>query len=135
MGASKTHNNAKQFYNWPSMFDWIGALTADCLICENNKPKPKHRNEVPLDDWQNKTVPLRTIQIHPKGPLHQSRNRNFHCVSVIDAFSRFLMVYPVTNTRAQSIISPVEKWVQSFGISQTIMPNRGTAFINTDFIN
>ena len=56
MGASKTYNNAKRFYYWPGMFDWICALTADCLTCQNNKPKPKHRNEVPLEEWQNETV-------------------------------------------------------------------------------
>ena len=33
MGASKTYNNAKRFYYWPGMFDWICALTADCLTC------------------------------------------------------------------------------------------------------
>ena len=48
MGAAKTYNNAKRFYYWPGMFDWICALTADCLTCQNNKPKPKHRNEVQL---------------------------------------------------------------------------------------
>ena len=47
MGASKTYNNAKRFYFWPGLLDWICALTADCLTCHNNKPKPKHRNEVP----------------------------------------------------------------------------------------
>ena len=40
MGASKTYANAKRFYYWPGMFDWICALKADCLACQNNKPKP-----------------------------------------------------------------------------------------------
>ena len=60
MGTSKTYKNAKRFYYWPGMFDWICALTADCLTCQNNKPKPKHKNEVPLEEWQNETVPFRT---------------------------------------------------------------------------
>ena len=37
MGAAKTYNNAKPFYHWPGMFDWICALTTDCLTCQNNK--------------------------------------------------------------------------------------------------
>ena len=57
MGTSKTYNNAKRFNYWPGMFDWICAPTADCLTCQNNKPKPIHRNEVPLEEWQNETVP------------------------------------------------------------------------------
>ena len=50
MGASKTYANAKRFYYWPGMYDWICALTADCLACQKNKPKPKHLNEVPLEE-------------------------------------------------------------------------------------
>ena len=111
MGAAKSYNNAKRFYYWPGMFDWICALTADCLTCQNNKPKPKRKNEVPLEEWQNETIPFRTIHIDHKGPLHQPSNRNLHCLLVIDAFSRFLMVYLVTNTGAQATISAVEKWI------------------------
>ena len=45
------------------------------------------------------------------------------------------MVYPVTNTGAQATISAVEKWIHSFGIPQPIVHDRGTAFINNEFIN
>ena len=58
MGATKTYANAKRFYYWPGMIDWICALTAHCLTCQNKKPKPKHRNEVPFEEWQNETVPF-----------------------------------------------------------------------------
>ena len=109
MGATKTYANAKHFYYWPGMFDWICALTADCLICQNNKPQPKHKNEVPLEEWQNDTIPFRTVHIDHKRPLHPPSNRNYHSLLVIDAFSRFLMVYPVANTNAQIRISAVEK--------------------------
>ena len=100
MGASKTYNNAKRLYYWPGMFDWICALTADCVNCQNNKPKLKHRNEVPLEEWQNETLPFRTTHIDHKGPLHPPSNRNLHCLLTVDAFFRFLMVYPVTNIGA-----------------------------------
>ena len=135
MGATKTYANAKRFYYWPGMFDWICALTADCLTCQNNKPKPKHRNEVPLEEWQNETVPYCTIHIDHKGPIHPTSAGNVHCLLIIDAFSRFLMVYPVRNTTALATITAVEKWILSFGIPQSIIHDRGTAFINTEFIN
>ena len=41
MGATKIYANAKRFYNWPGKFDWICALTADCLTCQNNKSSTK----------------------------------------------------------------------------------------------
>ena len=86
MGAAKTYNNAMRFYYWPGMFDWIRALTAACLTCQNNKPKLKHRNEVPMEESQNETIAFRTLHIDHKGPLHTQSNRNLHCLLVIDAF-------------------------------------------------
>ena len=60
-GATKTYALAKRFYYWPGMFDWICALTADCMNCQITKPKPKHRNEVPFEERQNDTIPFRTV--------------------------------------------------------------------------
>ena len=135
MGATKTYANAKRFYFWPGIFDWICALTADCLTCPNNKPKPKHRSEVPLEEWQNETVPFRTLHIHHKGPIHLTSAGNVHCLLIVDALSRFLMVYPVRNTTALATITAVEKWILSSGIPQSLSRDRGTVFINTEFIN
>ena len=108
MGVSKTYNYTKRLYYWPGMFDWLCALTADCLTCQNNKPKPKHTIEVPLDLWEKETVPFRAIHIDHKGLLHPSSNRNLHCLLFIDAFCRLLIVYPVTTTGAPATISAVE---------------------------
>ena len=60
-------------------------------------------------DWQNETLPFCTTHIDHKGPVHPPRNRNLHCLLVIDVLSRFLIVYPVINTGAQATISAVEK--------------------------
>ena len=129
-GATKTYATTKRFYYWPGMFDWNCSLTADCLTCQNNKPKPKYRNEVPLERWQNETVPFRTIHIDHKGPIHPTSASKVHCLLVVDGFSRFLMVYPVGKTTALATITAVEKWILSFGIPQSIIHDRGTAFIN-----
>ena len=133
MGASKTYANAERFYFWPGMFNWISALKADCLACQNNKIKPKHLIEVPLEEWQGDNGPFCAIHIDHKGPLHPPSHRNAHCLLIVDFFSRFLMVYPVTNTGAQATIAAVEKWILLFGNPQSILHDRGTAFLHTDW--
>ena len=45
------------------------------------------------------------------------------------------MVYLVTKTGAQVTVPAVEKWINSFGIPQSIVQDRGTAFSITDLIN
>ena len=97
--------------------------------------KPKHRNKVPLEEWQKDTIPFRTVHIDHKGPLRPPSNRNLHFQLVIDAFSRYLMVYPVIKTSAEKTITAVEKWIHSLGIPQSITYDGGTALISTDFIN
>ena len=46
-----------------------------------------------------------------------------------------MMVYPVTNTGAQATISAVGKSIHSFATPQSIVHDRSTVFINTDFVN
>ena len=45
------------------------------------------------------------------------------------------MVYPVTNAAAQATYAAAEKWILHFGIPQSIIHDRGTAFLNTVFAN
>ena len=82
-----------------------------------------------------RTVPFCTIHIDHKGPIHPTSAGNVHFLLIVDAFSRFLMVYPVRNTTALATITAVENWSISFGTPQSIIHDRGTAFINTELIN
>ena len=88
-----------------------------------------------MEEWQGDTAPFCAIHIDHRGPLHPLSNRNTHCLLIIDSFSRFLMVSPVTNTGAQATISAVEKRILHYGIPLSIIHDRGTAFLNTDFVN
>ena len=86
MGAPKTYANAKRFCYYSGMFDWICASTVDCLVCQKNKPRPKHLKEVPLEDW-GKTAPFCAIHINHKGPLHPASKRITHCFLVVEFFN------------------------------------------------
>ena len=45
------------------------------------------------------------------------------------------MVNPVTSTGAQATIAAVEEWILHFGNPPSIIHDRGTAFLKTDFVN
>ena len=78
------------------MSKWVCALSADCLARQNNKAKPKHPNEVPLENCQGDAAPFCAILINHKYLL------------IVDNFSRFLLVYPVNNTGAEATIAVVK---------------------------
>ena len=120
MEANKTFANSNRFYYLPGMFDEICALAANCFTCQRNKHKPKPLKKIPLEEWQNETVPFRTVHIEHKGLLHPICASSANCFLDIDAFYRFLMVYPVRKTTSLATISAVEKWIFSFGIPQSI---------------
>ena len=88
-----------------------------------------------LEEWQGDTAPFCAIYVDHKGTLHPPSNRNTHCLLKVDTFSRFLMVYSVANTGAQATIAAVEKWILHFGIPQSIVHDRVTAFLSADFFN
>ena len=135
MGASKTYNNAERFTT--GLVCLIGYM--HLLLTASHARKTNQNSNTGIKfHWkkrQNETSPFRTIHTDQKGPLYPPSNRNLHCPMVIEAFSRFLMVLPVTNTGAQATISAVEKWIYFFGTLQSIVHDRGIASIITDFIN
>ena len=45
------------------------------------------------------------------------------------------MVYPVISSGGQTTMAAVERWICRFAITLFIIHDRGTAFLNTDFVN
>ena len=117
------------------MFDWICALTVDCLTCQNNKPKAKHKIDVPSEENHGEAIPFGTVHIDHKGYLHPPSTPKLHCLLGIDAITCFWLVYLITNTRTQTVINTIEKWMLFFRATQSIPHDRATAFINKEIIN
>ena len=55
--------------------------------------------------------------------------------SLTPSLGSYLIASPVNNIGAQATISAVGKWIDVCGFPQSIVHDRGTAFINTEFIN
>ena len=56
-----------------------------------------------------------------------------HCLVVIDAFWRFIQVYPVKSTDATHTIEAMSTFITFFEIPQKLVYDRGTSFMSTDF--
>ena len=78
---------------------------------------------------------FRTVQIDHKGPLYPSSADFEHCFVVVDSFSRFIQVYPAKSTSALHTIEAMENWILTFGISQKLVFDRGSVFINIEVTN
>ena len=118
------------------MYKWVHALINDCLTCQSNKHKRHELHQGSLQEWSEKVpLPFHTVHIDHKGPINPKSFGNQHCLVVVDAFSRFIQVYPVPTTSAADTIKAMEKFITTFGIPQKLVYDRGTAFMNADFTN
>ena len=59
--------------------------------------------------------PFHTVHIDHKGPLNPMSDGKHHCLVVIDAFSRFIRVYPDKSTDATNTIEEMSTFIPSFG--------------------
>ena len=111
-------------------------LLHNCLDCQKNKPKRKDLNEARLYQWgQIETTPKRTVHIDHKGPLRPMSNGKNYCLVVVDAFSRYIQVYPCKHADPKETIRLLEKYIRSFGILQQIIHDNGSAYISSHFIH
>ena len=68
-------------------------------------------------NWgQEVRYPFHTIHIDNKGPLNPMSYGKHRCLVVIDAFLRFIRVYPVKSTDATHTIEAISVLITSFGI-------------------
>ena len=135
-GILKTFEYIRQYLFWPGWNKWIVYLIEDCIECQTNETKRHGLHEAPLEQWgELEATPFKSIHIDHNGPLRPSSKSNTHYLLVVEAFSRFLGVYPVRDTGAQTSINAPEKWIKSYGIPQKTVHDNGSALINSDFIN
>ena len=95
-GSGKTLLSLKRFFYWPGMYKWVRTVTKSCLTCRKNKRIRKDQITDPNEKWGEEVpYPFHTVHIDHKGPLNPMSDGKHHYFIVIDAFSRFIQVYPV----------------------------------------
>ncbi|GFU66244.1 transposon Tf2-6 polyprotein [Trichonephila clavipes] len=74
-----------------------------------------------IDDW---------LQ---QGPL-PSTNKNYnHILSIIDAFTKFVWLYPVKSTSSRDALDKLKQQEITFGNPHRIITDKGTAFTSKEF--
>ena len=70
--------------------------------------------------------PFHTVHIDHKGPLNPISDGKHHCLGlvVIDAFSRFIQLYPVKSTDATHTIEAMSIFITYFGIPHKLVYDR-----------
>ena len=129
-GVEKTIAKLKDAdVTWKGMRDDVRTFIRRCSCCQ------KMSVLKPLIQTQPFTLasysPFDRICIDTIGPLPiDSSTGSEHILVIIDAFSRFVKLYPIKDTSARSALVGLIDWVGMFGIPSEMVSDNGTQFAN-----
>lgn len=134
-GVLKTLERVKQSYYWPRMHIDIRKYVRSCETCRAGK----HANitlRAPMGDFRPFSRPWQAIAIDFMGPFPRSKSGYSHILTVIDVFSKFVMIHPMRAATAKNTISFLEGRVfQVFGTPEMIISDNGKQFRSSEFLN
>ena len=128
-GKEKAYRQAQLKYYWSGMRKQIYNHMDNCNVCAEVKghtrtPAPMLSYPVPEKPWER--IHLDTLEL----PL--SENGFKYLLVIIDYFSRFCILQPIQNKRAETIATTLfEKVICPFTTPKTIITDNGPEFNNT----
>jgi len=76
---------------------------------------------------------LHTYHVDHLGPLESTHKDYKHILAVIDAFTKFVWLYPTKTVTSKEVIEKLELQKSIFGNPSRIISDRGTAFTSREF--
>ena len=124
----------KKYKKWPTLRKDVRVFLKNCYACQKMK---QDKTISFINPFTLATVePMQRVYVDTIGPINSDQsvidaNDGFNYVLVmIDAFSRFIQVYPTKSTTAQSALYPFSQWIANFGAPSELITDNGTQFAN-----
>lgn len=77
--------------------------------------------------------PLSTIHIDHLGPLEKTWNKNKFIFIVVDAFTKFVRLYPCRTNKTEEVVKYLVDFFQTYSKPQKNISDRGTSFTSILF--
>lgn len=132
LGVDKCYDQIRIHYWFPAMHRKIETFIKNCIRCVMHTA-PTRLNERHLHSIPKEPVPFDTIHIDHFGPLCSVQNKNKHILVVIDAFTKFVKLYPANTTSTKEVCSALTKYFDSYSRPHRIISDRGTCFTSLEF--
>lgn len=131
-GVNKTEAILREDFWFKGMRQKIEQVLKSCLNCilaERKQGKP----EGLLHSIGKGDVPLDTFHIDHVGPMTATKKKYQYILVVVDAFTKFVWLYPKRATDTAEVIDRLDKQSSVFGDPRRIISDRGTAFTSNAF--
>lgn len=131
LGVEKTLDRLRKTYWFPKMARFVKKYVGACIECAYSKKTSSKEGELhPITKVES---PFHTVHIDHLGPFVRSKRGNAYILVIVDAFTKFVFVRPVRNTKSLVAIRVLEDIFYTFRIPDRIISDRGTCFTSHAF--
>lgn len=127
----KTYTKMKESYWFLKMRNYVKKYVSSCLECayaKSTSVKKPPLHPIPKGD-----TPFETLHIDHVGPFVKSSKGNTHLLVIIDAYTKFIVLKPVRNTKISVVVDKLQEYFSVFGIPKRLVSDRGSCFTSHKF--
>lgn len=130
--AKKIEDIVRREYAVEKLSEICAQVIANCVPCILSSRKMGKAEGMyhPIDKSGG---PLHTYHVDHLGPLPSTAKKYQYLYIVVDAFTKFVWLYPVKSTGVSEVLKRMRAQGETFGSPQRIVSDRGAAFTSKDF--
>ena len=132
MGVTKCVDQIKLHYWFPNLKRKVEDFIKNCLFCVIHSI-PSHCNNRSLHNIPKKPIPFDTIHIDHFGPLPAIISKKKHILVTVDAFTKFVKLYPVNTTNTKEVLICLDNYAEYYSRPRRIISDRGSCFTSLEF--
>lgn len=131
-GIKKVEELILREYYFDHMKDKISSHIKNCVKCILAERK-RGKQDGFLHEIEKSDIPMDTWHVDHLGPLPSTSKQYKHIFAVIDAFTKFVWLFPVRSTTSAESLNKLKVVQSTFGNPRRIIDDRGTAFTSKEF--
>lgn len=125
LGTAKMCGLARSYCYWRGIDNDIKDISKNCDICMMEKSNPR---KTILHTWEYPSTPWYRIHIDYAGPV-----RGTYLLIIIDAYSKWLEVYPTSKITSKVTIECLRDCFARFGLPAVLVSDNGPNLVSTEF--
>ena len=128
----KTQDLVEKSFYMPNLNAKVDRIVEGCIECIVSEAKRGHEEGF-LKPIEKADRPLVTYHLDHVGPMEATRKQYNHILVVVNAFSKFVWLYPTKSTGTNEVVDRLRKQSAVFGNPARIITDRGTPFSSNQF--
>ena len=113
---------------WKGMRDDVTTFINNCPCCQKMRRLKPIIHTIPftLASYE----PMRRVCIDAIGPINISGQEYKHIMVIIDAFSRYVKLFPLKAVTSEEAVHAFNQWVADFGCPSEIVSDNASYFVS-----